>query len=174
MAKLPRSPLEFRCDGPDVGALPALPDTVAAFLASEVERGIRPSTIGRRVAAIRYGRHGPAFGMNDDFVANPALRCAKDDDCSRLLAKQHGVECCTAPLVSGSFATDRARRKSVHVRNAPKATAGGQDVARRNGPLATFAPQKGSMPFRRGTIVEALHKPLSDRQSIARPELALM
>src|ERR1700674_5239168 len=33
---------------------PALPEPVAAFLACEVERGIRPSTIGRRVAAIRY------------------------------------------------------------------------------------------------------------------------
>jgi len=38
-----------------IGAfLPASPETVAAFLASEVDRGIRPSTIARRVAAIRY------------------------------------------------------------------------------------------------------------------------
>jgi hypothetical protein len=32
----------------------ALPETVAAFLAHDVETGTRPSTLGRRVAAIRY------------------------------------------------------------------------------------------------------------------------
>jgi len=37
-----------------VSALPALPESVAAFLAHEAERQVRPSTIGRRVAAIRY------------------------------------------------------------------------------------------------------------------------
>jgi site-specific recombinase XerD len=35
-------------------AIPAAPETVAAFLASEAARGIKPATIGRRVAAIRY------------------------------------------------------------------------------------------------------------------------
>jgi site-specific recombinase XerD len=34
--------------------LPAAPDTVAAFLGAEAARGIKPSSIGRRVAAIRY------------------------------------------------------------------------------------------------------------------------
>jgi len=33
--------------------LPASPVVVAAFLGSEARRGIRPSTLGRRVAAIR-------------------------------------------------------------------------------------------------------------------------
>ena len=42
------------CAGRGVSALPATPETVAAFLACEVERGIRPSTMGRRVAAVRY------------------------------------------------------------------------------------------------------------------------
>jgi site-specific recombinase XerD len=37
-----------------VSALPAAPEAVAAFLAHEAERGVRPSTIARRVAAIRY------------------------------------------------------------------------------------------------------------------------
>jgi len=37
-----------------ISALPAAPEAVAAFLAHEAERGVRPSTIGRRVAAIRY------------------------------------------------------------------------------------------------------------------------
>jgi site-specific recombinase XerD len=33
--------------------LPALPESVAAFLASEAKRGVKPSTIARRLAAIR-------------------------------------------------------------------------------------------------------------------------
>jgi hypothetical protein len=37
-----------------VAAIPASPETVAAFLAAEAARGIKPSSIGRRIAAIRY------------------------------------------------------------------------------------------------------------------------
>ena len=35
-------------------SIPATPETVAAFLAAETARGVKPSTIGRRVASIRY------------------------------------------------------------------------------------------------------------------------
>ena len=42
------------CDGKGAQALPAAAETVAAFLAAEAEAGVRPSTLGRRVAAIRY------------------------------------------------------------------------------------------------------------------------
>ena len=42
------------CDGKGVGALPASPETVAAFLAHEAGTGTKPSTLGRRIAAIRY------------------------------------------------------------------------------------------------------------------------
>src|SRR5438445_1757286 len=42
------------CEGKDLIALPAWPETVAAFLASEAKRGVKASTIGRRAAAIRY------------------------------------------------------------------------------------------------------------------------
>jgi site-specific recombinase XerD len=42
------------CASRGASALPATAESVAAFLACEVQRGIRPSTIGRRVAAIRY------------------------------------------------------------------------------------------------------------------------
>ena len=38
----------------ELQALPAEPATIAAFLVDEAERGIAASTIGRRVAAIRY------------------------------------------------------------------------------------------------------------------------
>src|ERR1700730_8866320 len=41
------------CDGKGVSALPASPETVAAYLATEAQNA-KPSTLGRRVAAIRY------------------------------------------------------------------------------------------------------------------------
>jgi site-specific recombinase XerD len=41
------------CDSKGVSALPALPETVVAYLAAEASIA-KPSTIGRRVAAIRY------------------------------------------------------------------------------------------------------------------------
>jgi hypothetical protein len=41
------------CDGKGVSSLPADPETVAAFLASE-SKTAKPSTLGRRIAAIRY------------------------------------------------------------------------------------------------------------------------
>lgn len=51
------------CASHGAAALPALPEVVAAFLAAEAERGIRASTIGRRVAAIchahRLAGHAP-------------------------------------------------------------------------------------------------------------------
>src|ERR1700694_5119142 len=42
------------CDGKGASSLPARPETVAAFLAAEAGNGTKPSTLGRRVAAIRY------------------------------------------------------------------------------------------------------------------------
>ena len=42
------------CAERHVSVSPASPESVAAFLAHEAERQVRPSTIGRRVAAIRY------------------------------------------------------------------------------------------------------------------------
>jgi site-specific recombinase XerC len=51
------------CTSRGVDALPALPESVAAYLASEAEAGLKPSTIGRRCAAIRHahklGGHEP-------------------------------------------------------------------------------------------------------------------
>jgi hypothetical protein len=46
--------------------LPAAPETVAAFLASEAGRRVRPSTIGRRVAAIRYAHKLAGFPIPTD------------------------------------------------------------------------------------------------------------
>ena len=42
------------CNERKVANLPASAEAVAAFLAFEASRAIKPSTIGRRVAAIRY------------------------------------------------------------------------------------------------------------------------
>ena len=42
------------CDAKGVPALPAQPEIVAAYLAAEASRGAKPSTISRRLAAIRY------------------------------------------------------------------------------------------------------------------------
>jgi site-specific recombinase XerD len=42
------------CESRSVSSLPSLPEIVAAFLAFEANRGIRPATIARRLAAIRY------------------------------------------------------------------------------------------------------------------------
>ena len=42
------------CEERQLDAVPASPTTVAAFLAHEASRNVKTSTIGRRVAAIRY------------------------------------------------------------------------------------------------------------------------
>jgi site-specific recombinase XerD len=42
------------CEGRQLKPIPASPATVAGFLAHEASRNVRASTIGRRVAAIRY------------------------------------------------------------------------------------------------------------------------
>lgn len=42
------------CEEKATEALPALPETVAAYLAHGVEEGAKASTLGRRLAAIRY------------------------------------------------------------------------------------------------------------------------
>jgi site-specific recombinase XerD len=42
------------CKNREQSALPALPTTVAAYLAHEVGKNRRPSTLGRRLAAIQY------------------------------------------------------------------------------------------------------------------------
>src|SRR3954467_14927384 len=42
------------CEGKGLVALPAFPETVAAYLAHAVENGAKAATIARRVAAIGY------------------------------------------------------------------------------------------------------------------------
>ena len=58
------------CADRGVAALPATAETVAAFLAAEAGRGVKPSTIGRRVAAILYAHKlaGHEFPTNAEPV----------------------------------------------------------------------------------------------------------
>jgi Phage integrase, N-terminal SAM-like domain len=66
---------EAWCRSHGVSALPAAPETVAAFLAHDVETGTRPSTLGRRIAAIRYAHKlaGHSVPTDDERVRR---RCA--------------------------------------------------------------------------------------------------
>jgi len=47
------------CEAENVDALPASPETVAAFLAAKADAGLKPATLGQRMAAIRWA-HGAA------------------------------------------------------------------------------------------------------------------
>jgi site-specific recombinase XerD len=63
------------CQSRGVSALPALPETVAAFLAHGAETGSRPSTLGRRVAAIRYAHKLAGHAVpTDDERAKATMR----------------------------------------------------------------------------------------------------
>jgi hypothetical protein len=48
-----RKAYKVYCDAKGVSALPAAPETVASYIAAEAQTS-KPSTIGRRIAAIRY------------------------------------------------------------------------------------------------------------------------
>jgi site-specific recombinase XerD len=58
------------CEERQLGALPASPATVAAFLAHEASRNVKASTIGRRTAAIGYAHKlaGLATPTDDELV----------------------------------------------------------------------------------------------------------
>jgi site-specific recombinase XerD len=63
------------CDSRGAMALPAAPDAVAAFLAHEATRNVRPSTIGRRLAAIRYAHKLAGLPLpTDDERVRATLR----------------------------------------------------------------------------------------------------
>ena len=61
---------EAWCAERGLSSLPASPDVTAAFLAWEAGQGIKPSTIGRRVAAIRYAHklRGLSLPTDDERV----------------------------------------------------------------------------------------------------------
>ena len=55
------------CSRRGATALPALPQTIAAFLASEAHAGRKVSTISRRLAAIRYGHRLAGYRAADQL-----------------------------------------------------------------------------------------------------------
>jgi site-specific recombinase XerD len=67
------------CEAKDLIALPAWPETVAAFLASEAKRGVKASTIGRRVAAIRYAHKlaGHDEPPTNSEIVKATVRCIR-------------------------------------------------------------------------------------------------
>src|SRR5260370_32752734 len=66
------------CLSRGVASLPATAETVAAYLASEAESGLKPSTISRRCAAIPYAhqlaRHEPPTNAHGDNATLPGHR----------------------------------------------------------------------------------------------------
>ncbi len=63
------------CEARRTNALPAVPETVAAFLGAEADRGLRPSTVGRRLAAIRYAHKLAGLPIpTDDEVVRATTR----------------------------------------------------------------------------------------------------
>ncbi len=68
---------------------PAWPETVAAFLAGEAKRGVKASTIGRRVAAIRYAHRlaGHESPTNSETVKATVRGCALHEKGRQQLAQ---------------------------------------------------------------------------------------
>jgi len=56
------------CEAAGVAALPATPHTVAAFIAAEAESGKAPSTLTRRLAAIRLVHRGAQLASPHDAI----------------------------------------------------------------------------------------------------------
>jgi len=54
------------CEAEKVDALPASPETVAAFLAAKADAGLKPATLGQRVAAIRWAHGAAGFELPTD------------------------------------------------------------------------------------------------------------
>jgi integrase len=103
----------LRCIERRVSVLPAAPETVAAFLAHEAERRVRPSTIARRVAAIRYAHKLAGLPLpTDDERVKATVRGIR-----RSLGAPPGKKTpataervvAMAPLANGRLATIRDR-----------------------------------------------------------------
>ena len=62
------------CDSRSIEPVPAAPAAVALFLASEADAGIRPSTIGRRLAAIGYIHRTKGFDPPQSVAGSQAIR----------------------------------------------------------------------------------------------------
>jgi site-specific recombinase XerC len=101
------------CAERHVSVLPASPESVAAFLAHEAERQVRPSTIGRRVAAIRYAHKlaGLPLPTDDERVRATMRGIRRSLGTARAKKTPATVEriVAMAPLAGGGLANIRDR-----------------------------------------------------------------
>ena len=74
------------CDGRSIEPVPAAPAAVALFLASEADAGTRPSTIGRRLAAIGYIHRTKGYDPPQNVAGSQAIR-----DVLAGIRRTHGV-----------------------------------------------------------------------------------
>ena len=102
------------CDERRLCALPALPETVAAFLAGEAARGIKPSSIGRRVAAIRYAHK--LSGRDDPPTKSEVVKATVRGIRRTLGAAQVRKTPATADKVVAMVATGRTDLKGLRDR----------------------------------------------------------
>jgi hypothetical protein len=97
-----------------VSALPAIAESVAAFLACELERGIRSSTIGRRVAAIGYAHKLAGHVVPIEVPTGSLIRR------SHFLGREFLlVQCMSLLLARSAYATGRSAAPPRFLHRAP-------------------------------------------------------
>jgi site-specific recombinase XerD len=90
------------CAGAGRTPLPAVPETVAAFLAHEADRGTKPATIARRLAAIRYAH---LLANHEPPTTSEAVRAVL-----RGIRRTHG----TAPSQKAAATSERITAMLAH------------------------------------------------------------
>lgn len=91
------------CAGAGLTPLPTVPETVAAFLAHEADRGTKPATIARRLAAIRYAH---LLANHEPPTTSEAVRAVL-----RGIRRTHG----TAPAQKAAATSERITAMLEHI-----------------------------------------------------------
>jgi len=92
------------CEARELPPLPAPPETVAVFLSAEAQAGIRPSTIGRRLAAIGYAHAQAGFDPPQQRAGAIAIRNAVAG-----IRRTHGVTKVRKRAADGDMLRDMLR-----------------------------------------------------------------
>lgn len=92
------------CDARGMEALPAAPEAVAIFLSAEAQAGVRPSTIGRRLAAIGYSHAQAGFDPPQQRAGAVAIRNAVAG-----IRRTHGVAKVRKRAADGDMLRDMLR-----------------------------------------------------------------
>lgn len=92
------------CDTRALAALPATPATVAIYLAAEAQGGTRPSTLGRRLAAIGYAHNEAGFDPPQQQPGAIAIRQALAG-----IRRTHGVARVQKRAADGDMLRDMLR-----------------------------------------------------------------